>query len=170
MRLIAVKLYPSKLYEVELSLAEFAILSQVVARAADSVGGKESLCNAIGITGETADAMQAFFREVYSLIESDPQQLPAPSRLPSFSGGDPERPLMIEAVQLHRHNATLSLGRGEAAILVKLLGEMANGICIPEWEFRTLVGVSRRDVRDLLESIHLVLVMQISDRRQGPGQ
>jgi hypothetical protein len=54
--------------------------------------------------------------------------------------------------------AIVHLRREELAIIVRSLGELANGLSIPEWEFPTLVGNTRAEVRELLASLHRLLV------------
>src|SRR5687768_13653266 len=51
--------------------------------------------------------------------------------------------------------------RRELTIVVRSLSELANGVEIADWEFHTLTGAERQDVRDLLHALHRV--------RVGPG-
>jgi hypothetical protein len=53
---------------------------------------------------------------------------------------------------------TQGFTRRELEIVIRSLSELANGVSIPEWEFHTLTGVERRDVRDLLHALHRLLV------------
>jgi hypothetical protein len=47
---------------------------------------------------------------------------------------------------------TEGFSRRELTIVVRSLSELANGVQIPEWEFHTLTGAERQDVRDLLHA------------------
>lgn len=48
--------------------------------------------------------------------------------------------------------------RSELMVIVRSLSELANGVQIPEWEFHTLTGADRQDVRELLHTLHRILV------------
>lgn len=56
--------------------------------------------------------------------------------------------------ELHTEGFT----RRELIIVVRNLSELANGVLIPEWEFSTLTGVEREEVRTLLHLIHRMVV------------
>jgi hypothetical protein len=60
----------------------------------------------------------------------------------------------------------LSLAHSEVRTIVGALSEVANGDSILDWEFETLVGFEREYVRQLLSSLHRVLVNRGKDLRK----
>lgn len=71
--------------------------------------------------------------------------------------------LRLLATRLSRWNDedtlhTQGFNRREWAIVIRSLSELANGILIPEWEFHTLTGAHRQEVRNLLHAVHRVIV------------
>jgi hypothetical protein len=52
----------------------------------------------------------------------------------------------------------LRLSQLETTILVRTMDELANGVAILDWEFQTLVGFKRQEVRNVLHDFHRLLV------------
>ncbi|HVT90812.1 MAG TPA: hypothetical protein VHD56_18305 [Tepidisphaeraceae bacterium] len=59
------------------------------------------------------------------------------------------------------------LSKHEALILVNAMSHVANGTRIYDWEFQTIVGALRIDVRSLLEQIHHLLVNSPKDLQKA---
>lgn len=68
------------------------------------------------------------------------------------------------------NRCTVELPKRELIIAVRALSELANGISPPEWEFPTIVGASRSEVRQLLIELHQLLVGKPRARRDDSNE
>ncbi len=59
----------------------------------------------------------------------------------------------MERVSVDTEGATIRLSRSELGLVNNALNEVANGVDISDAEFRTRLGESRSDVRQLLTEV-----------------
>src|ERR1051326_3769678 len=53
---------------------------------------------------------------------------------------------------------TIELTRAELRLVVKSLADLTDGFSLPEWEFATITGFSRDQMRMLLHALHRLAV------------
>jgi hypothetical protein len=71
----------------------------------------------------------------------------------SISTGYSRRLNQVERVSVDTEGATIRLSRSELGLVNNALNEVANGVDISDAEFRTRLGESRSDVRQLLTEV-----------------
>jgi hypothetical protein len=62
----------------------------------------------------------------------------------------------VEELLIDGDSATIRLSKVELGLVNNALNEVANGVDIAEFEFKTRLGESREDVRQLLREVGVV--------------
>jgi len=167
MKLIALTAAPSRVFDIEFAKPELVMLSQSLSYVNGDVPNDQAFITILGASRAHCKSLVAYLDELDRRITGQ-QGIQGLYRLESAESpgehGNTSEKLEVPmlCVQICRESAIVRLCKAEAAVLVKALSQWANGIKIYECEFSTRFGVSRSDVRILLEQLHLVLVMHVA--------